>query len=235
MGVVKARVEEHIIEVLRDTSDELHTEEIAARVGLTRHTVSKYLQVMHAKGGVHVRQVGNAKLWRLSSSEIHIRPLENDDLPQILEIEKRVQRAWNKALPSRPAQASKAELEVFTKTVQYHIAYTDPQLRLGAEFEGELVGFIVGEIRLWEFGVGEEVGWINVMIVDPDHQQRGIGHRLGQQLLAHMQQRGIQRVRTLTDSYAGEMISFFRSLGFSIITMLPMEKQLSENTEHPKR
>lgn len=227
MKTTKVQVEEQIIDVLKGASEELHTEEIAARVGLTRHTVSKYLQVLHAKGNVRLRRVGNAKLWRESSSEVLVRPLESGDLPQIINIEKRLQEAWDEALPSRASRASRPAMDIFTKTMEYHIEYTDPDLRLGAELEGELVGFIIGSIRLWEFGVGEEVGWINVMTVDRNFQQRGIGRKLGSALLNHFRQRGIRRVRTLPDSYSGEMIAFFRSLGFRIITMLPMEKVLT--------
>jgi len=217
-----AEVEERIIEVLRDASAELHTEEIAERVGLTRHTVSKYLQILHAKGSVRMRRVGNAKLWREAASEVEVRPLVPEDLPQVLEIERRLQSMRRTELPS--AVPLEAELEAFAKTVEYHLEYSDPPLRLGAELEGRLVGFIFGEIRLWEFGGGEETGWIKILAVDPDYQRRGIGRRLGEELLEHFRRRGIQRVRTLVDSYSGELIAYFRSLGFQIVNMLCLER-----------
>lgn len=229
MSKSRSQVEESIINELRKASEELHTEEIAARVNLTRHTVSKYLQVLNAKGSVRLRQVGNAKLWQESTTEVIIRPLQLEDLDQMIHIEKVLQKQWREEMPNRSERALKSELNIFKKTMEHHLQFTDATLRLGAELEGVLVGYIIGEIRLWEFGVGDEVGWINVMAVDPNYQQRGIGHQLGQSLLDNMKAQGVQRIRTLTDSYSGEMIAFFRSLGFRIITMLPMEKRLDSN------
>lgn len=234
MAKSRSRVEDQIIAVLKEASDELHTEEIAARVGLTRHTVSKYLQVLNAKGSVRLRQVGNAKLWREATTEVLIRPLTCEDLRPIIQIEKRLQQDWRQEVASRSKAQLKAQLDLLTKAVEYHLNQTDEQLRLGAEVEHQLVGYIIGEIRLWEFGVGEEVGWIKVMSVDPDFQQRNIGRQLGESLLANMRQKGIRRVRTLPDSYSGEMISFFRSLGFRIFTGMPMELELGKGGKQSK-
>jgi len=225
----RSQVEDRIIAVLKEASDELHTEEIASRVGLTRHTVSKYLQVLDAKGSVRLRQVGNAKLWRESTTEVVIRPLACEDLRQIIQIEKNLQKDWRQEVASRSKAQLKAQLDLLTKAVEYHLKFTDESLRLGAEVERQLVGYIIGEIRLWEFGVGEEVGWIKVLSVDPNFQQRNIGRRLGETLLNNMRQKGIRRVRTLPDSYSGEMISFFRSLGFRIFTAMPMEMELGKD------
>ncbi len=226
MSKSRSQVEARILTVLKEARSELHTEEIASRVGLTRHTISKYLQVLHAKGGVGLRQVGNAKLWREAAADLTLRPLTREDLGEIVRIEKRLQQTWQKEVSGRSDQQLKAELDTFAKTVEHHLAHTDAPLRLGAEVEGRLVGYIIGEVRLWEFGVGEETGWINVLGVDPDYQQRNIGRQLGQRLLDHMREKGVRRVRTLVDSYSGELISFFRSLGFQIIPMMPMDKPL---------
>jgi len=229
MSRSRSQVEESILTELRKAAKELHTEELAARVNLTRHTVSKYLQVMNAKGTVRLRRLGNAKLWQESTTDVVVRPLQIDDLAQMIDIEKVLQRQWREEMPNRSERALKSELKIFRKTMEHHLQHTDPQLRLGAELEGTLVGYIIGEVRLWEFGVGDEVGWINVLAVDPNQQQRGIGRQLGEGLLANMKAKGVHRIRTLTDSYSGEMIAFFRSLGFQIITMLPMEKRLDAN------
>jgi ribosomal protein S18 acetylase RimI-like enzyme len=218
-------LEEQIVEALRRTREELHTEELAAQLGLSRHTVSKYLQILYAKGSVRMRRVGNAKLWRAADLAIEVRPLLPEDLPQILRIEERLQQIRQAALPSS-SEAWEAERETFTQTVEYHLEYGDPTLCLGAEIDGELVGYIIGEVRLWEFGGGEKTGWIKILAVDPDYQRQGIGRRLGEELLRQFRRRGIRRVRTLVDSYSGELIAYFRSLGFQVLSMLPLELQM---------
>lgn len=216
-------IEARIIEALRGATEELHTEELAEQLGLSRHTVSKYLQVLYAKGAVRMRRVGNAKLWRASDAGIIIRSLLPEDLPRILQIEERLQQLRRTALPSSNVQDWEAERDAFQQTVEYHLECGDPALCLGAEVDGELVGYMIGEVRLWEFGGGEKTGWIKILAVDPDHQRRGIGRRLGEELLEQFQRRGIRRVRTLVDSYSGELIAYFRSLGFQVLSMLPLE------------
>src|SRR3989304_7465059 len=73
-----------------------------------------------------------------------------------------------------------------------------------AAVEGDrVVGFIVGEIRPWEFGEEREVGWILVVGVDPDHQGKGVGGMLGASLLRHFRAKGVRRAKTLAEGGGG--------------------------------
>ncbi|HED04147.1 MAG TPA: GNAT family N-acetyltransferase [Candidatus Fraserbacteria bacterium] len=228
--MTSSQTEERIIKALQETSVELHTEEIAERLGLARHTTSKYLQVLYAKRSVRMRRVGNAKLWQAAASAIEIRSLRPEDLPRILQIEGRLQRLRQEALHIPEAPGG---LQTFAKTVKHHLQCSDPTFCLGAELGGELVGFIIAEVRLWEFGEGEETGWIKILAVDPDHQRCGIGRRLGEALLRHLRRRDILCVRTLVGSYSGELIAYFRGLGFQIVNMLPLELRMDTPTGEP--
>lgn len=229
--MTKDRAEDRILDALQAAGRELHTEELAERVKLVRHTVSKYLQVLQAKGLVCVRQVGNAKLWRQMGRHVEVRPLTLADLPRLIEIETRLERVRRAALPK--GISPEMDLQAFTQKVADRLKVGDPELSLGAELDGELVGFILGEVHLWEFGGGGSTGWINVLSVDPRRQHQGIGRRLGQDLLSRFRTRGVRRIRTLVDSYAGELIAYFRSLGFQIVNILPLELQMV-TTEHGK-
>jgi GNAT superfamily N-acetyltransferase len=100
-------------------------------------------------------------------------------------------------------------------------------MSLGAELDENIVGFIIGEIRIWEFGIGEKTGWIRILGVDPDFQRHGIGRKLGEALLEHFERRGIKRVRTMAEWYTGDLISYFKSLGFNMLNMIPLEKELN--------
>ena len=48
---------------------------------------------------------------------------------------------------------------------------------LVAEVDGKVAGFIIGEIRAWEFG-SPPAGWIFAIGVDPESRQIGIGTHL---------------------------------------------------------
>lgn len=215
---MEKNIQVQILKFLEDSPSGLQMEEIAEKLGLTRHTVAKYLEILRAEGKIHYRKIGRSKLWKEISSTINIRMLGMDDLEDILRIEEKIERELDLKTTER--------MEHLKKTAIYHLQQDDPLLNLGAEIDGKLVGFVFAEIRLWEFGRGEKTGWIKVLGVDPEYQGRGIGRKLGETLLGHFKRKNINKVRTLVDWYEGDLISYFKSLGFNILNMIPLEKEL---------
>ena len=209
-----------ILKVLKASPSGLQMEELAEKLRLTRHTVAKYLEVLRAEGKIHYHKVGRSKLWKDVFTAANIRMLKIEDLEDILRIEKKIEKENNLESPER--------MEYLKETAVYHLQHGDPLMNLGAEIEGRLVGFILSEIRLWEFGRGEKTGWIKVLGIDPEYQGKGVGHKLGETLLSHFKRKNIKKVRTLVDWYEGDLISYFKSLGFDILNMIPLEKELKE-------
>lgn len=215
---MEKNIQVQILKFLEDSPSGLQMEEIAEKLGLTRHTIAKYLEILRAEGKIHYRKIGRSKLWKEISSTINIRMLGMDDLEDILRIEEKIERELDLKTTER--------MEHLKKTAIYHLQQDDPLLNLGAEIDGKLVGFVFAEVRLWEFGRGEKTGWIKVLGVDPEYQGRGIGRKLGETLLDHFKRKNINKVRTLVDWYEGDLISYFKSLGFNILNMIPLEKEL---------
>ena len=215
---MEKNLQDQILKVLKASPSGLQMEELAEKLGLTRHTVAKYLEILRAEGKIHYHKIGRSKLWKDISTTTNIRLLSMDDLEDILRIEERIEKEQNLKDPER--------MEHLKETAIYHLQSGDPLMNLGAEIDGKLVGFILAEIRLWEFGRGEKTGWIKVLGIDPEYQGRGIGHKLGETLLSHFRRKNIRKVRTLVDWYEGNLISYFKSLGFNILNMIPLEKEL---------
>ncbi len=213
LNVMHNKLESKILTLLRDMGKETHTEAVAEHLGIVRHTAAKYLQILQAKGQISCRKIGNAKLWQPVMAGLTIRSLLPEDIPGILSIQSQFE--------------DEATRLAFIQMMEYHIECTDEALRLGADLHNQLIGFIVGEIRLWEFGGSEHTGWIKALAVTPEFQNQGIGRKLGDALLRYFYNRGIDRVRTLVNWHSAEMIAYFRALGFEIIPMLPLEKRLS--------
>lgn len=209
-----------ILKVLKTSPAGLQMEEIADKLGLTRHTIAKYLEILRAEGLIHFKKIGRSKLWKEISTTAAIRLLTMDDLDEILRIEERIEKGRN--------IESKERMAHLKETAAYHLKHGEPLLNLGAEIDGKIVGFIFAEIRLWEFGRGEKTGWIKVLGVDPEYQRSGIGHKLGETLLHHFKRQDVRKVRTLVNWHEGDLISYFKSLGFDILNMIPLEKELAE-------
>jgi GNAT superfamily N-acetyltransferase len=215
----KVEVEKEILSLLKDTPDGMQVDEIAKKLNLVRHTVSKYLQILEAKKLLMHRTVGRTQLWKEASAGVKIRPLSLDNIKDIVRIEKHIE--------GKLGIINEERMEYLKEATRYNIERSDPMMSLGAELDENIVGFIIGEIRIWEFGIGEKTGWIRILGVDPDFQRRGIGRKLGEALLEHFERRGIKRVRTMAEWYTGDLISFFKSLGFDMLNMIPLEKELN--------
>jgi ribosomal protein S18 acetylase RimI-like enzyme len=211
-------VNAQILRILQTAKSGIQMEELAEKMNLTRHTVAKYLEVLRAEGKIHFSTVGRAKLWRHITAATAIRVLGMDDLDEILRIAGKFERENH---------SEKAERMAFLKeTAVYQFQHGDPLLNLGAEIDAKLVGFIFGEIKLWEFGRAEKTGWIKVLGVDAEYQGMGVGLRLGETILSHFQKKNVKKVRTLVEWHEGDMISYFKSLGFDMLGMLPLEKEI---------
>jgi ribosomal protein S18 acetylase RimI-like enzyme len=211
-------IQAQVLRILQSAKSGLQMEELAEKLNLTRHTVAKYLEVLRAEGKIHYNKIGRTKLWTDVSAAITIRFLGMEDLEDILRIQERILGERNSGNSER--------LVSLKDTTAYHLQHGDPLLNLGAEIDGKLVGFIFGEIRRWEFGRGGMTGWILILGVDHAYQGMGVGHKLSSTLLEHFRKKNITKIRTMVEWHEGELISYFRSLGFNMLGMLPLEKEI---------
>jgi ribosomal protein S18 acetylase RimI-like enzyme len=96
---------------------------------------------------------------------------------------------------------------------------------LVAERDGTMVGFVVGEVRAWEFG-SPPSGWIFAIHVSPSARLHGLGTMLFDEICARFRKAGVQHVRTMLAKDAHLLLSFFRSLGMMGGPFIQLEKRL---------
>ena len=94
-----------------------------------------------------------------------------------------------------------------------------------AEKEGQVVGFIIGEMKGEGFGL-EKSGWLEVVMVHPRYMGTGTGHALARKLFDYFRRRGIRDVHTTVLWDAVDMLSFFKSLGFDRSTFINLIKHV---------
>ena len=94
-----------------------------------------------------------------------------------------------------------------------------------AEDGEEFLGFVIGEIRAWEFG-SSPCGWIFALCVHPDMRTRGIGTCLFEAICARFREEGVRKVRTMLARSDYLKMSFFRSQGLRGGPFIQFEKGL---------
>jgi ribosomal protein S18 acetylase RimI-like enzyme len=132
----------------------------------------------------------------------NVRGMESRDLPSVAAIHRSILR-----------EAMGDEVEVRTESQFADLLGTHPQGCLVAEEGGAVVGFVIGSLKHWGFGLGVS-GWVEVVGVSPGHMGTGVGRALGEALLAHFRAAGIRDVYTAVRWDSGDLIAFFKSIGF---------------------
>jgi ribosomal protein S18 acetylase RimI-like enzyme len=90
---------------------------------------------------------------------------------------------------------------------------------------GRLDGFIVGEIRAWEFG-SPPCGWIIALGVEPGVRLQKVGSQLFEAMCALLRDCGVDKVRTMLARDDDLNMAFFRSQGMWGGPFLQLEKPL---------
>jgi ribosomal protein S18 acetylase RimI-like enzyme len=96
---------------------------------------------------------------------------------------------------------------------------------LVAEAGGTIAGFIVGEVRAWEFG-SAPCGWVFAVEVSPKRRELGIGQRMFEEMCVRLKQAGVTTVRTMMDRDDKLTLSFFRTQGLRTGRYIELEKQI---------
>jgi len=159
--------------------------------------------------------------------EVKIRVLSENDLDAVVKIDKKILGKERRAFWKRK------------------IAYADiyPRPALVAEFEGKVVGFIMGYVSGWEFGVPDTIAWIDTLGVDPAYQRRGIGRALFNALIESFKRtgreaspgvtepgkaeiEGVNIVYTLANWNDWDLMQFYNAMGFKKGEMLSLKMKI---------
>lgn len=103
--------------------------------------------------------------------------------------------------------------------------HQSPRFVFVAEENDRIEGFIVGEIRAWEFGE-PPCGWVFAIQVRPKTRLKGIATRLFETLCDAFRRAGVAKVRTMMARDNHLVLSFFRSQGMMAGPFIELETTL---------
>jgi len=142
---------------------------------------------------------------------IEIRHFGKEDLEAIVDIDEKV-------LGERRENYWERKLELMEKKSR--------QVSLVAELEGKIVGFILGDVSGWEFGVPENIAWIDTIGVDPAYQKRGLATALAHELIKNLKTLGVKTIYTLVNWGDWDLLQFFHAMGFTRGDMINLELKI---------
>jgi GNAT superfamily N-acetyltransferase len=96
---------------------------------------------------------------------------------------------------------------------------------LVADLGGRVVGFVIGEVRDWEFG-SPPCGWVFAIDVQQGVRLGGIGTRLLQAIAARFRAAGVTKLRTMLMRDNTLILSFFRSQGMMAGPLISLEMDI---------
>ncbi len=143
--------------------------------------------------------------------EITIRPLSDTDIDAITRIDEKVTGRY------RP--------DFWEDRVAYYLR-RDPESSRVADLGGEVVGFMLGDLRGGEFGLEETSGWIERFGVDPAARGKGIGRMMFDALAGHFKASGARTMRTFVDAGQTDTATFLKAVGFGPSALTALEQKL---------
>jgi ribosomal protein S18 acetylase RimI-like enzyme len=145
---------------------------------------------------------------------VAIRPVRRGDLDRIVAID---------------ARATGIEKRAYWQSVyrRYGVPSATGRQFLVADAGARVVGFVIGEVRDWEFG-SPPCGWVFGINVEADARLAGIGTRLLAAIYAGFRRAGVRTVRTMLGRDNNLVLSFFRSQGMMTGPFIPLEMDLAE-------
>lgn len=91
--------------------------------------------------------------------------------------------------------------------------------------QNKVIGFIIGEIRAWEFG-SAPCGWVLALSVAPETRLHGVGEALFEAISAEFKKAGVDTMRTMVARDNRLHLLFFRSEGMIAGPYIQLEKGL---------
>jgi predicted N-acetyltransferase YhbS len=150
----------------------------------------------------------------MNESTIKIRLMQADDFDAVVAIDQKVLKA------SR-TEYYEVKFEKLFQTKDYL-----PVSLVAEKEDGTVVGFVMGEIYIGEFGIFQEEARLDTIGVDPGYQHQGIGEQLINEFMDHLRSVGVQKVNTLVDWNDSNLVQFFSANQFSPSKTINLERSL---------
>ena len=133
----------------------------------------------------------------MNTNTIRIRLMKAEDYDAVVGIDEKVLKA------SRPEYYN-VKFEKLFQTKDYL-----PASLVAEEEDGTVVGFVMGEVYMGEYGIYQEEASLDTIGVDPDCRKKGIGRQLINEFMEHLRKLGVKKISTRVAWDDSGLLHFF--------------------------
>ncbi|WP_300457852.1 GNAT family N-acetyltransferase [Desulfobacula sp.] len=138
----------------------------------------------------------------MSDTTVKIRLMRMDDFDAVVGIDERV-------LKSSRTAYYELKFEKLFNSKEYL-----PTSLVAEQEDGTVVGFVMGELYMGEYGISQQGATLDTIGIDPDFQHQGIGEQLMKEFMDHLKTLDVKNINTLVDKNDSQLMRFFTASQF---------------------
>jgi len=112
-------------------------------------------------------------------------------------------------------------------------AHPDDFVQIGLMRGGSLRGFAIASLLRGEFGQKDIIAVLDVVGVELESQDRGVGQSLIEQLIEIMRQKGVRSLQSQAGWTSHHLLRFFDASGFQLSPRMVFERSVTEPLIEP--
>ena len=149
-----------------------------------------------------------------TAAEHGVRPLSIRDVERVISIDQ--------------AHAGQSRRRFFEKRLAAIVAHPDDFIHIGVMRGGSLRGFAIARLLRGEFGRTDTVAALDVIGVEAESQELGVGQALIEALTETMRQRGVVTLQSQAKWTNHDLLRFFDASGFELAPRLALERSVAK-------
>jgi GNAT superfamily N-acetyltransferase len=148
-----------------------------------------------------------------------IRAIDANDLERIVAIDR--------------AHTGHARRRFFEKRFACSAADPDDFVQIGMMRDGSLRGFALARLVRGEFGRKGVTAVLDVVGVEPESQDQGVGQALIERLVEIMHEKGVRSLHSQASWTGTELLRFFDAAGFRLSPRLLLDRSVADPMVEP--
>ena len=155
----------------------------------------------------------------LARSNESTRSIDAGDLERVIAIDR--------------AHTGHSRRRFFEKRFATAAAHHDDFVQIGLTRGGSLRGFAIARLSRGEFGREDVLAVLDVVGVELESQDRGVGQTLIELLIEILRQKGVRSIHSQASWANHDLLRFFDSAGFQLCPRVVLERSVTEALLEP--